>query len=331
MRKLYYQVRSNHEWVESMRDFSNSTIAYLGPRGTFTEEALRSQSDLARARLIPYPSWAAVIEAVDKREVDYGFVAIENSIEGTVSATIDPLIFDYDLFVIREVIHDVHLNLLTLSGVRMDQIRKVMSYPHALAQCRGFLADNLPEAEIVATNSTSDAAKIVAEGDDPSLAALAPAASAELYQLEILKEHVEDHAGNQTRFLLLNKDHLAPRTGHDKTTVVCFQLSDRPGSLISILAQFSARNINLTKLESRPSKTGLGQYCFVIDLEGHIEDPIVADTLSELYISQPEIKLIGSYPAARAGSKGNADSLKERSAEAESWLSGLLSRIERLV
>ncbi len=311
-----------------MKDFSKSTIAYLGPRGTFTEEALRSQPDLAAAQLIPYPSWASVMEAVDKREVDFAFVAAENSIEGTVSATIDPLIFDYDLFVIREVVYDVHLNLMAAKGTTLDQINKVLSFPHALAQCRGFIAANLPEAEVIATNSTSDAARMVAESGDATAAALAPSVSAELYDLEIIGEHVEDHAGNQTRFFLLNKDHLAPRSGHDKTTVVCFQLSDRPGSLISILAQFSARNINLTKLESRPSKTGLGQYCFVIDLEGHIEDPVVADTLSELHRNLPEIKLIGSYPAAGANATGKADDIKERSARAEDWLNALLARIE---
>ncbi len=314
-----------------MRDFSNSTIAYLGPRGTFTEEALRSQSDLAAAQLIPFPSFSAVMEAVDQRKVDYAFVAIENSIEGTVSATIDPLIFDYELFVLREVILDIHLDLMAKPQTQMDQIRKVLSYPHALAQCRAFISDSLPNADVVATNSTSDAAKTVADSSDPTLAALAPSVSAELYNLKILKEHVEDHPGNQTRFFLLNKDHLAPRTGHDKTTVVCFQLSDRPGSLISILAQFSARNINLTKLESRPSKAALGQYCFVIDLEGHIEDPIVADTLAELHRSLPEIKLIGSYPVAATHNPEKAGDLKERSAKAETWLGDLLSRIDRLV
>ncbi|TAN27591.1 MAG: prephenate dehydratase [Actinomycetota bacterium] len=313
-----------------MKDFSDSTIAYLGPRGTFTEEALMSQSDLARAKLIAYPTFAAVMEAVDSREVDYAFVAIENSIEGTVSASIDPLIFDYDLFVIREVVSDIHLNLMANTGTQISQITKVLSYPHALAQCRGFLTEYLPEAQIVATNSTSEAAMLVAESPEPTLAALAPSVSAGLYNLEILKKNVEDHQGNQTRFFLLNKDHLAPRSGHDKTTVVCFQISDRPGSLISILAQFSARNINLTKLESRPSKAGLGHYCFVIDLEGHIEDPIVADTLAELHRSLPELKLIGSYPSAANNDPDKVGELKDRSSKAETWLSDLLSRIDRL-
>ena len=312
-----------------MKNFSDSTIAYLGPEGTFTEEALRSQSDLAAARLIPYPTFAAVMEAVASRKVDYAFVAIENSIEGTVSASIDPLIFDYDLFVLREVVLDIHLNLMAKSGTQMSQVKKVLSFPHALAQCRGFLTENLPNVEAVATNSTSEAAMLVAESSDAASAALAPSVSAGLYNLEILRNNVEDHKGNQTRFFLLNKDHLAPRTGHDKTTVVCFQISDRPGSLISILAQFSARNINLTKLESRPSKAGLGQYCFVIDLEGHIEDPIVADTLSQLHRSLPELKFIGSYQSAASNSEKLGE-LKDKSDRAETWLSELLSRIDRL-
>ena len=184
---------------------------------------------------------------------------------------------------IREVVLDIHLNLMAKPETKLAQIKKVLSYPHASAQCRSFLQKHLPNAEVIATNSTAEAAKIVAGSSDPTLGALAPAVSAELYELEILERAVEDFKDNQTRFFLLNKDHISPRTGHDKTTVVCFQLTDRPGSLLSILAQFSARNINLTKLESRPSKAALGEYCFVIDLEGHIEDPVVADTLSELH------------------------------------------------
>lgn len=313
-----------------MKDFSNSTIAYLGPRGTFTEEALLSQPDLAKANLVPYPTIASAIEAVDKGTADYGFVAIENSIEGTVAATIDALIFDHDLFVLREVILDIHLNLMAKGEIKLGAIKKVLSYPHASAQCRNFLQENLRDAEIVATNSTAEAAKIVAESDDLTLSALAPKVSSDLYSLKILRPAIEDHKDNKTRFFLLNKNNLPAKTGYDKTTVVCFQLADRPGSLISILAQFSARNINLTKLESRPSKAALGQYCFVIDLEGHIEDPIVADTLSELHRSLPELKLIGSYPMARHG-KETIEEKMAKSAKAETWLNDLLNKIDRLV
>lgn len=310
-----------------MKDFAGCKISYLGPQGTFTEEALRSQADLGKAELIPYPTIAAAIEAVDLGETDCGFVAIENSIEGTVAATIDALIFNHDLFVIREVVLDIHLNLMAKPETKLAQIKKVLSYPHASAQCRLFLQKHLPDAEVIATNSTAEAAKIVAESSDPALGALAPAISAELYKLEILERAIEDFKDNQTRFFLLNKDHISPRTGHDKTTVVCFQLTDRPGSLLSILAQFSARNINLTKLESRPSKAALGEYCFVIDLEGHIEDPVVADTLSELHRSLPELKLIGSYPVANSNDN-RAEDIREKSAKAETWLSDLLSKID---
>lgn len=314
-----------------MKDLSSSKIAYLGPPGTFTEEALRSQTDLRKAQHVAYPTIPSVIKAVDAEEVDFGFVAIENSIEGTVAATIDALVFDTSVFVLREVVHDIHLNLLTLPGAQLADIKKVLSYPHASAQCRAFISEHLRDAEIVATNSTAEAAHLVSTSSDLSLSALAPSVSAEIYHLKILRPMVEDHQDNQTRFFLLNKHHLAPRSGHDKTSIVCFQLSDHPGSLISILAQFSARNINLTKLESRPSKAALGQYCFVIDLEGHIEDPIVADTLSDLHSFLPELKLIGSYPAAGTNANVKAEGAKERSSLAQSWLDDLLSRIERLV
>lgn len=271
-------------------------VAYLGPPGTFTEEALLAQADLAEMDLIPLPSIDAVLEAVTVGGAEFGFVPIENSIEGTVSATIDSLIFDHQLLIIREVISDIHLHLLGIPGTTLAQIEQVWSYPHALAQCRKFTALQIPNAELKASNSTAEAAMLVKEANLTSIAAIAPRVAAKIYQLESLEENIEDHQGNQTRFLVVGKDVIPAPSANDKTAIVCFQLSDQPGSLFSILAEFSARNLNLSKLESRPSKKGLGEYCFVIEFEGHIANHVVADTLVALKRKLADIKFLGSFP-----------------------------------
>jgi prephenate dehydratase len=257
-----------------------------------------------------------------------GFVPIENGIEGTVSATIDGLIFDVDLYVQREVVMDIHLHLMAKPGVGLGDIGRVSSYPHALAQCQKFLAEHVPEAEQVAANSTADAARLLGESDARDAAAIAPRLAAERYGLAIVAEDVEDHPENQTRFVAVARPTRVPKpTGHDKTSIVCFQRADHPGSLHGILGQFAARNINLTKLESRPTKQSLGDYCFVIDLSGHIGDEVIADCLRDLHASLAGVKFLGSYPAV-----GNHGEVKRREADAawqaaDTWLAGLRSSI----
>ena len=172
------------------------------------------------------------------------------------------------------------------------------SYPHALAQCQKYLARTLPGAEQRAANSTADAARALGESGASGEAAIAPRLAAERYGLAIVAEDVEDHPENQTRFVLVARTRVPAPTGHDKTSIVCFQRADHPGSLHGILGQFAARNINLTKLESRPTKQALGDYCFVIDLSGHVGDEVVADCLRDLHASLAGVKFLGSYPAA---------------------------------
>jgi prephenate dehydratase len=275
-----------------------TTVAYLGPAATFTQEALLTQPDLAPGDLAPLPSITAVLDAVARGEVALGFVPIENGIEGTVSATIDGLIHDVDLHIQREVVMDIHLHLMARPGTGLADIHAVSSYPHALAQCQKYLARALPEAEQRAANSTADAARVLGESGVAGGAAIAPRLAAERYGLEIVAEDVEDHPENQTRFVLVARTRVPPPTGHDKTSIVCFQRADHPGSLYGILGQFAARNINLTKLESRPTKQGLGDYCFVIDLSGHVGDEVVADCLRDLHAGLAGVKFLGSYPAA---------------------------------
>ena len=223
---------------------------------------------------------------------------IENGIEGTVSATIDGLIHDVDLHIQREVVMDIHLHLMAPPGTGLNDIRAVSSYPHALAQCQKYLARALPGAEQRAANSTADAARVLGESGAAGEAAIAPRLAAERYGLTIVAEDVEDHPENQTRFVLVARTKVPVPTGHDKTSIVCFQRADHPGSLHGILGQFAARNINLTKLESRPTKQALGDYCFVIDLSGHVGDEVVADCLRDLHASLAGVKFLGSYPAA---------------------------------
>jgi prephenate dehydratase len=302
-------------------------VAYFGPAATFTQEALLTQPDLAPADLRPLGTITAVLEAVAQGEVELGFVPIENAIEGTVSATIDGLIFDVDLYIQREVVMDIHLHLMAKPGVALGDIRRVWSYPHALAQCPKFLARELPGAEQLAANSTADAARVLGESDDMAAAAIAPRLAAERYGLSILAEDVEDHPENQTRFVAVARDRVPKPSGHDKTSIVCFQRADRPGSLHGILGQFAARNINLTKLESRPTKQGLGDYCFVIDLSGHLGDEVIADCLRDLHASLAGVKFLGSYPAA--GEQGAAMRQQADAAglAADQWLDALRAAI----
>ncbi|MGA2037382.1 MAG: prephenate dehydratase [Acidimicrobiales bacterium] len=312
---------------EAARSKSTSSIAFLGPAGTFTEEALLTQSDFAEAETVPVASLPEVLEVVCSGRTDMAFVPIENSIEGTVHAIVDSLVFEVDLLVQREVVLDVHMHLLAPPGTSVEGIRRVLSLPHASAQCRRYLADHLPGVEVVPTNSTAEAARLVGEERRPHTAALAPRLAAKLYGLDVLASTIEDHPYNQTRFVALATEGIPAPTGHDKTSIVCFQRQDRPGSLHGILSEFSARNINLTKLESRPTKRGLGNYCFLIDLEGHLVDEVVADCLRVLHTELAGVKFLGSYPAA--GAHGPAVRARVDAAwrDADQWIRTLRSQI----
>ena len=303
-------------------------LAYLGPAGTFTEQALHSQTDLLDYTLTPTTSIPEVLRMVADGRADFGFVAIENSIEGSVNITQDTLTFDTDLLIQREVVSEIELNLLAHAGVGLGDVEMVLSFPHAIAQCRTWLTENLPEAATGAVNSTADAARQVAENRPPATAAIATSRAAEVYGLEILVPDIEDHPENETRFVLVAAEGVPGPSGHDKTSLVVFQDADRPGSLLGILQEFAARSINLTRLESRPTKQGLGDYCFLIDLEGHVADEVVADCLRNLHMKNGRVKFLGSYPAA-SDDGGIRDQASEASREADEWLDSLRDRIGR--
>jgi prephenate dehydratase len=294
-------------------------IGFLGPFGTFTEQALLTQPDFAAGDLVPLPTILDVLTATATGDVDLGFVPIENSIEGTVNVTLDTLAFDANLLVQREVVINVQMDLMAAPGTALADVHTVVSIPVASAQVRGFLARELPGVRVEAANSTAEAAELVATGHE-GWAAVGPALAGKLYGLDSLAEDIEDHPDNQTRFVAVARAGLPAPTGHDKTTIVCFQQVDRPGSLLAILQEFAARAINLVKLESRPTKKGLGNYCFIIDLEGHVADEVVGDCLREVRAKAAEVRFLGSYPAA--GQHGESLRREADAAwrEADSWL-----------
>lgn len=305
------------------------TVGYLGPEGTFTEEALLTQDDLKRAKLVPFSSITDVIDAVHQREIAVGFVPMENSIEGSVLETLDQLVFFADVLIQREVVIDIHLYLLAKTKILYDQITEIYAYPHASRQCVNWIAKHAKQASLVATNSSAEAADLVKKQQSSQVAAIAPKIAASLYGLKIIADAIEDHPQNQTRFVALSADKVPAPTGTDKTTIVCFQHQDRPGSLHAILGEFAARGINLTKLESRPTKEGLGQYCFVIDMEGHIADPVVADCLKTLKAELADVKFLGSYPASLDSSDNKREEILKEWHKAEAWLKSYLDKIEK--
>jgi len=272
-------------------------VGFLGPAGTWSEEALMANTSLTTDDTIPLPSIAEVIMAVSAGDVGEAIVPMENAIEGSVSATLDMLAFEVDnLFITREIDHPIHLRLITRTPLKLDQIEKVISLPHAHAQCRRYLREKLPDAEVVAANSTADAVRIVSQSGE-KWAAIGSSLAAESYGCIILEEDVEDYPGNQTRFVLLSTEP-APQdldTAY-KTSIVCTIAHDQPGSLLQILQEFAHRYVNLTKIESRPSKKGLGDYIFFIDVEGRKDDSQVAAAIKCLECKLARVKMLGSYP-----------------------------------
>ncbi|MGI9051815.1 MAG: prephenate dehydratase [Ilumatobacteraceae bacterium] len=303
-------------------------VGFFGPFGTFTEQALRTQADLAAAEAVAFPTVPDVLDAVAAGAVDCGVVPIENSIEGVVNFTQDALAFDYDLLITREIVLDIELCLVARPGTTLDAVKVVLSIPVATSQCHRFLRQHLPAADVRAANSTAEAARLVADSDEVGNAAIAPRVAAARYGIDVLAGDIADHPGNQTRFVLVAADGIPARTGHDRTAMVVFQRADEPGSLISILQEFAARRINLSNLLSRPIKAGgLGDYCFVIWADAHVSDELLADTLRALHAKQGSVKFLGSYPAAGEYAASAREHADTRWREADDWLTDLRNRI----
>lgn len=270
-------------------------FGYLGPRGTNAEEVLISNLKISEEDLVPYSTVSEVIFAVARDEVGHGVVPIENSIEGSVNETLDILTLSVDgVFIQKEIVVPITHHLVAHRGVQIKDISAIVSHPQATAQCRNYISANLGQKPIIAANSTAEAVKRVAE-QDGALGAIGTKLAANIYGLEILASDIEDYRDNQTRFVLVGKE-MAPPTGRDKTSVVAFIFENRPGSLLQILQELAFRYINLTKIQSRPTKKALGEYCFWIDMEGHVEDEVVTDALKCLRCKLRDVKVLGSYP-----------------------------------
>lgn len=271
-------------------------IGFLGPRGTFSEEAILSALKNKNDRLVSFPSAQAVIKGVDDGKINRGIVPVENSIEGSVNVTLDTLVLDSRVLIQQEIVSNIHHNLIVPYKTNFKNIKKVYSHPQAAAQCRKYLKKKLPDAEVIAASSTAEAVKLIKK--ESGSAAIGTKLAAKLYKLKVLDKNIEDFSDNQTRFVLIGKSK-TKRTGRDKTSIACFIKEDKPGSLLQILQEFAFRNINLTKIQSRPTKKGLGEYYFWIDLEGHIKDSLLADAINCLQCKLRDVRFLGSYPRSR--------------------------------
>ena len=270
-------------------------LAYLGPEGTYSEQAAVDYDP--DARRVPYPSIPAVFRAADNGEVEQAVVPIENSLEGIVTYTVDLLINESDLKIRNEIVLPVHHYLLSEPDTAMEDVRVVYSHPQAIAQCRRYLNRRLPNAEHVASLSTAGAVEDMRNSERPA-AAISSRRAADIFGATILDANIEDTRNNQTRFVVLAAED-GRRTGADKTSI-CFDFSeDSPGILYDTLGELARRRVNMLKIESRPDKRSLGRYVFLIDMEGHREDPVVSEALEAVRARAAMFKILGSYPRAR--------------------------------
>jgi prephenate dehydratase len=277
-------------------------VAFLGPEGTFSEEALLSGGDEA-IEPVPAPTVYDCVMAVQEKRTERALVPIENSLEGSVNATLDALALETDaVSIVGELIHPIQHCLIARRSLPLERIERVFSHPQANAQCARFIRNRLPSATVVPADSTADAVRHVADSGDSPWAALGNRLSAELYGCEVLEAGVEDLKENETRFVWLAREQPGAKPAGTvvwKTSIVFWGLPDAPGALVDILREFAQRSINLTKIESRPLKLGLGRYIFFADLEGHARDESVQSALAAIGASVETLRVLGSYPAAQ--------------------------------
>jgi prephenate dehydratase len=267
-------------------------IGVLGPEGTYSEKAARQWSrGMPEATLVYFSDFEDILRAVEAGELDAGVVPVENSLEGAVAQVMD-LLLRLRIVITAEINEPIRHCLV---GRGEGEVRIILSHPQALAQCRQYLREHYPGAEVRTTGSTSHAARLSQEF--PEMAAIAEAGTAEKYGLRVLAREIQDASDNITRFVVAGRT-LPVATGRDKTSLAIYLQRDRPGALFSILQEFACRGINLTRIESRPSRRALGDYYFYIDLEGHVSDPAVKEALAGIEEKAAMVKVLGSYPRA---------------------------------
>ncbi|PZH21198.1 prephenate dehydratase [Streptomyces sp. NTH33] len=277
-----------------------ASYAYLGPEGTFTEVALRTLPETATRELIPYVSVQSALDAVRAGEAEAAFVPIENSVEGGITATLDELVAGEPLMIYREVLLSITFALLVRPGTKLSDVKTVTAHPAAQPQVRNWMKAYLPDAVWESAASNADGARLVQEGRYD--AAFAGEFAAERYGLVPLETGIHDAENAQTRFVLVGRPaRPAAPSGADKTSVVLWQRDDHPGGLRDLLGEFSTRGINLMLLQSRPTGAGIGNYCFCVDAEGHINDRRMAEALMGLKRICLQVRFLGSYPRADIG------------------------------
>jgi len=267
------------------------SVAYLGPKGTFSEMALGRQFG-AGVEALPFASIDEVFRACETGAAAYAVVPVENSTDGAIGRTLD-LLLATPLKICAEVVLRVQQNLMAKKA-SMKTLRKVYSHPQSLAQCQGWLGQHLPGASRLPVASNAEGARLAAK--EAGAAAIGPEIAAERYGLKILARSIEDDPKNRTRFLVLGSQDTGP-SGRDRTSLV-MTTHNKPGSLLELIASFAGAGVNMTRLESRPARTGQWEYYFYVDIEGHQQDPKVAQALGELKANAPFVKIFGSYPAA---------------------------------
>jgi prephenate dehydratase len=303
-------------------------VAFLGPAGTFTETAAQLIVGGVDPVLEPCNDIAEVLRRVEAGVAARGVIPIENTLEGSVSATLDALAFETELLIGGELELPITLVAAATPGTALDEVTEVRSHPIALAAARRWLSTDLAGAEVVPATSTARAAQEVAELGGARLAIVNPLA-AERYGLEVLARDIADRGQNSTRFVVVGHE-LARPTGWDKTSLVVFIDENRPGALLQLLEIFAERDLNLTKIESRPTKAELGEYCFFLDTVGHLADERVGDALAAVKRTHRDVKVLGSYRRSGARRTAEADAIAADDAayrDAAEWLAGWRGRI----
>lgn len=272
------------------------TIGFLGPRGTFSELALRRMPVSGGADLREFATVPDALDAVRQGDIDLALVPIENSSEGTVSVTIDELATGAPLCIVDEIALPVRFALMARPGTAMDAVTRVATHPAAEAQTRGWVRQHLPDTTVIPASSTASAAAGLTS-DAPYDAAIAPEIAAEHYGLEVLADDIGDVDSASTRFVLVSRPVAPPPpTGSDKTTLVLYMREDQAGALLEILTELAVRGVNLTRIESRPTKEALGRYFFVVDAEGHVMEARVGQAMTGLHRVCGSVRYLGSYP-----------------------------------
>lgn len=273
----------------------NKQIGYLGPEGTFSHEAVLNYVN-GDSTIIPFDNIIHIFESVENDDIDEAIVPMENSTEGSVLVTLDALTY-FDLNIIKEMELPIKHNLLAQKGTSLDDIIVICSHQQALAQCRHYI--NSINKEVHSMPSTANAARYVTEIS--SAAVIGSRILSEKYGLEILEQNIQDYDNNVTRFVAVSKRTSEEITGRDKTSVIISLKGDKPGGLYEILQVFAENDINLTKIESRPSKEGIGKYLFFIDMQGHKNEPHINKTLTIIESKVNMLKILGSYASTTVG------------------------------